>query len=144
MSVKGLMTTPMDAMSGQASVAAACKQMQRYQAGAVAIVESGKLAGIITYRDVVGVIASNRDLETTRLADVMTTGVDTLSSDGSYGDALRLMVDRDYTYAPVVSGDGALEGLLSLRTLLEHEIDHLAGELDSVTQYLTVDGPGGD
>jgi CBS domain containing-hemolysin-like protein len=39
---------------------------------------------------------------------------------------------------------GHVVGMISLRDLLEHEIDHLAQELDSVTQYLSVDGSGGD
>ena len=36
-----------------------------------------------------------------------------------------------------------LAGMLSLRGLLEHRIDDLASEMDAVTQYLSVDGPGG-
>jgi hypothetical protein len=34
--------------------------------------------------------------------------------------------------------------MLTLPELLKHEIDHLANELDAVTNYFTADGAGGD
>ncbi len=55
-----------------------------------------------------------------------------------------MLVDRHYTHVPVVDEAGHVAGLISLRDLLEHEIDHLAQEADAVTQYLSVDGSGGD
>jgi CBS-domain-containing membrane protein len=55
-----------------------------------------------------------------------------------------VLVDRDYTHVPVVDEARHVVGLNSLRDLLEHEIDHRAQELDAVTQYLSVDGSGGD
>jgi CBS domain-containing protein len=119
--------------------------MQRDKVGALVVAESGKLVGIFTYRDLVDrVILKKRDPEATKLADVMTTDVKAIGVDGSHGDALRLMVDNDFTCVPVLSEGGELAGVLSLRGLLDHEIDHLAQELDAVTQYVAVDGPGGD
>jgi hypothetical protein len=90
------------------------------------------------------VILDKRDPETTKLDDVMATDVDALGADGSYGDALHLMVDKEYTYVPILGEEDKLAGMLSLRGLLEHTIDHLPSELDALTQYLSVDGPGGD
>ena len=145
MSVKGLMTTSTERMTKETTVMEACRLMHAQKTGAIAVVDDGKLCGIFTYRDLVDrVILEKRDPGTTKLGDVMTTEVDALTAERSYGEALRLMVDQDYTYIPVVVGDGDLAGMLSLRGLLEHKIDHLASELDAVTQYLSVDGPGGD
>jgi hypothetical protein len=42
------------------------------------------------------------------------------------------MVNNGYTYLPIVRKNGHLEGMLSLRELLEHRIDHLAAELDAL------------
>jgi CBS domain-containing protein len=145
MSVKGLMTTLNETMTKSTTVSEACRVMNREKVGALAVVEEGKLSGIFTYRDLVDrVILEKRDPETTKLEEVMTTEVETLRVDGRYGDALRVMVDKDYTYVPILGEEGKFAGMLSLRGLLEHKIDHLANELDAVTQYLTVDGPGGD
>ena len=145
MSVKGLMTNPSETMTKSTAVMDACRVMHAEKAGALAVVEDGKLCGIFTYRDLIDrVVLAKRDPEATTLADVMTRDVEALAAGGSYGDALRLMVDKDYTYVPIVGDEARLEGMLSLRGLLEHRIDHLVSELDSVTQYLYVDGPGGD
>ncbi len=145
MGVKGLMTTVTESITGATTVMDACATMKRYNAGALAVTDGEKLAGIFTYRDLVDrVILQKRNPEETKLGEVMTTDVETLGADGSYGDALRLMVEKDYTYVPIVREGGELRGVLSLRHLLEHEIDHLASELDAMTQYLAVDGPGGD
>ncbi len=145
MSVKGLMTTHTETITRSTTVMEACRVMKSEKVGALAVVEEGKLCGIFTYRDLVDrVILDKRDPETTKLDDVMTTDVDALGADGSYGDALHLMVDKDYTYVPILGEEDKLVGMLSLRGLLEHKIDHLASELDAVTQYLSVDGPGGD
>jgi CBS domain-containing protein len=113
--------------------------------GAVAVVDGGRLSGIFTYSDLVNrVIMQKLDPEAARMEEVMTRQVVTMDPDGAYGKALRIMVENDYTYLPIVREDGHFEGMLSLRELLEHRIDHLASELDAVTQYIAVDGPGGD
>ena len=39
---------------------------------------------------------------------------------------------------PILGEEDKLAGTLSLRGLLENKIDHLASELDAVTQYLSV------
>lgn len=145
MSVKGLMSSPPPSITGSTTVMDACRAMKRYKAGALVVAEEGRLVGIFTYRDLIDrVVLDKRDPETTKLAEVMTSDVETLRAEGSYGDALRLMVDKDYTYLPILGNGDELMGVLSLRGLLEHQIDHLANELDAVTQYIAVDGPGGD
>jgi CBS domain-containing protein len=89
-------------------------------------------------------VLAKRDPETTTVGEVMTEGVTALTGEASYGDALRLMVEHDYTYLPIVDENGTLAGMLSLRGLLDHRIDDLASQLDSVTRYFTVNGIGGD
>ncbi len=125
MSVKGLMTTLTETMTRSTTVMEACRVMNREKVGALAVVEEGKLYGIFTYRDLVDrVILEKRDPETTKLADVMTTDVEVIRAGGSYGDALRVMVDKDYTYVPILSEEDKLAGMLSLRGLLQHRVDH--------------------
>jgi hypothetical protein len=43
----------------------------------------------------------------------------------------------------IVSPDGELLGMLSIRNLLEHLIENLQRELHSLDQYISNDGPGG-
>jgi CBS-domain-containing membrane protein len=74
----------------------------------------------------------------------MTKGVTALTGEHSYEDALKVMVQHDYTYLPIVDDAGILVGMLSLRDLLDHRIEGLASQLDSVTRYFSANGIGGD
>ena len=147
MGLKGLMKgQPVTLLPG-ASVLDACRIMNERKLGAVAVVEERKLRGILTQGDVLArVILPRRDPEKVKISEVMTTDVFTITADRSCGDALRLMVERGHNVLPVIEKDGdeELAGMLSLAELLKHEIDHLANELDAVTNYFTADGAGGD
>jgi len=63
--------------------------------GAVLIPENDKLVGIFTGRSAVSrVIAKDRNVATTRLADVMTAEPKTINSDKTFGYALPIMRRR--------------------------------------------------
>jgi CBS domain-containing protein len=145
MAMKGLVHSPGVRLSPGATIREACRAMRDAQAGAVAVVERDRLAGIFTYRDLIDrVIVPKRDLDSVTLGEVMTGDVEWISIERSPGDALRIMVENDYTHIPVIDENGRLTGMLALRALLEHQIHKLADELDSLTGYLSVDGSGGD
>jgi CBS domain-containing protein len=147
MGLKGLMKAQPATLSPGASVLEACRIMNERRLSAVAVVEERKLRGILTQGDVLArVVLPKRDPEKVKISEVMTRDVFTITADRSCGDALRLMVERGHNVLPVIEaeGDEELAGMVSLPELLEHEIDHLANELDAVTNYFTADGAGGD
>jgi len=132
------------AATPKTSVTDACRIMDEKKIGAIAIVEGGKLSGIFTHQDLVHrVVLAKGDPDELVMKEVMTTEVDSLTSDCSSGEALRLMVKNGYTHLPIVKEDQQLVGMLSLSKLLEDRVDALAQELDSVTRYFSADGPGG-
>jgi len=53
------------------------------------------------------------------------------------------MLDRHLRHLPILGGDGQLLGMLSIRDLLQDEVEHLSREIHSMDQYLLNDGPGG-
>jgi CBS domain-containing protein len=112
--------------------------------GAVAVVESDQLRGIFTERDVMlrGVLRERRAVET-KVGEVMTTAVETTTDDTPYEEALNFMLERHIRHLPIVTSDGQLKGMLSIRNLLEHMVQDLQRELHSLDQYLLNDGPGG-
>jgi len=103
------------------------------------------VAGIFTERDVLRKFAlSQRDPETTLARELMTTPVELATSETGPGEALVTMVERHFRHLPVVDNNGKLLGMLSIRNLLQWRIDELSQELDSLEQYVSNDGPGGD
>ena len=130
-----------------ATVFDAVSVMAREGVGAVAVVEkTGKseLQGIFTERDVMlRVVQQKRDPRETQVRDVMTSPVETASEETTAAEALTLMLERHLRHLPIVGSDGHLLGMLSIRNLLEDQVEHLKRELNSLDQYLSNDGPGG-
>jgi CBS domain-containing protein len=103
-----------------------------------------ELSGIFTERDVMlRVVLKELKPGETRVAEVMTRTVETASEDMTADEALKFMLDRHIRHLPIVSPDGHLLGMLSIRNLLEHMVEDLQRELHSLDQYLLNDGPGG-
>jgi CBS domain-containing protein len=122
----------------------AARVMHGAKLGAISVADGAEISGIFTYRDLIErVILDRRDPTHVTLGEVMTRDVLSVAVSESYGAALRTMVQKDYTYLPVVDADGNFVGMLSMRGLLEHRIDELAFELDSLAKYVDVEGGTG-
>ena len=137
-------STPAAIVTTQSSVIDAVKRMSEKRVGAVAVLDKGDLAGIFTERDVMmRVVLEGRDPKTTKMAEVMTKQVETVHEDMSYVEALRLMVERHFRHLPVIGGNGQVLGILSVRNVLQHTVEDLSHQLDSVVNFFSADGPGG-
>jgi len=144
MSLLKIAHVPPATVEPSATVLEAVQVMAEEGVGAVAVVESDQLRGIFTERDVMlrGVLRERRAVET-KVGEVMTTAVETTTDDTPYEEALNFMLERHIRHLPIVTSDGQLKGMLSIRNLLEHMVQDLQRELHSLDQYLLNDGPGG-
>jgi CBS domain-containing protein len=136
---------PAKVEAGQ-TVLEAVRIMAREGVGAVAVIEKGvaELCGVFTERDVMlRVVLQKLNPEHTKVRDVMTAPVATIPEDLTAEEAFNQMVDRHMRHLAIVSEDGELLGMLSIRNLLEHLVDDLRRELNSLDQYISNDGPGG-
>jgi CBS domain-containing protein len=145
MSVLQLCDSDAATVSVEASVADAVRTMLERHVGAVGVVDSEqRVAGIFTERDVLRKLAlSGRDLEQVPVREVMTTPVEMATLSTRAGEAMATMVERHFRHLPVVDDQGKLLGMLSIRNILQWRIDDLTQELDSLSQYVSNDGPGG-
>jgi len=127
-----------------ASVLEAVHVMERHGVGAVAVLENGQPRGIFTERDVMlRVVLKDLNAKNIKVRDVMTSPVQTASDEMTEEDALTHMLEKHIRHLPVVSKSGQLLGMLSIRNVLEYQVDILSRELHSLDQYLANDGPGG-
>jgi CBS domain-containing protein len=144
MSLLKIAQYPPASVGPDATVLEAVERMAEHGVGGVAVVENGELVGIFTERDVMmRVVLRLREPKQTRVREVMTSPVETASEGMAEEDALVYMVERHVRHLPIVGLDGKLKGILSIRNVLEHRVDELARELQSLDQYLSNDGPGG-
>ena len=117
-SIKDAMTTKPASLPASATVADAAKQMRELDIGDVLVEQEGRLAGIVTDRDiVVRAIAEGRDV-TSKLGDIVSSEVVCITPAESADDAIRLMRERALRRVPVVE-NGRPVGIVSLGDLAE-------------------------
>jgi CBS domain-containing protein len=144
MSLLKIASVPPATVETGESVLHAVEVMAEQGVGGVAVVEGGALKGIFTERDVMlRVVLRGRHPKDTKVADVMTSPVETVAEETTAEEALTHMLDRHLRHLPILSTGGQLLGMLSIRNLLEHMVEDLSHELHSLDQYLLNDGPGG-
>ena len=138
---------PSAAVTPDTTVYDAVALMARHRVGAVAVVDQipgGSLVGIFTERDLMlRVVNRDRSSRKTRVREVMTSSVKTATEELAGSEVLALMRDHHLRHLPILSPDGKLLGMLSIRDLLESKVDGLTRELHSLDQYMMNDGPGG-
>jgi CBS domain-containing protein len=100
--------------------------------GAVAVIdENHRVAGIFTERDVLRRLSlGEHDPRKISVREIMTTPVEMATRATTAGEALATMVERHYRHLPIVDDDGRLLGMLSIRNVLQAQIDTLTRQLD--------------
>lgn len=120
-------TVPVEATAEQA-----IRTMLDRHVGAVAVIdEKQRVAGIFTERDVLRRLSlSNHDPRKISVQEVMTTPVEMATRATTAAEALATMIERHYRHLPIVDDDGRLLGMLSIRNLLQAQIETLTSQLD--------------
>ena len=122
----------------------AVEAMSKNRTGACVVVDGGELKGLFTERDVMSkVVLKKLDPATTKIGDVCTRDLVTGTADTPEHQALRTMIDRHFRHLPVVDADGKLVGMLSLRKLLQHRVEELSAQLESLHAFISADALGG-
>jgi CBS domain-containing protein len=115
--VREIMSAAPVCMAASESVSAAAKAMKERESGTVLVLSGGRLAGLVTDRDIaIRVLAENRDPLTTRLDDICSSELAVLSPDDAVETAIRLVRDRAVRRLPVMA-DGTPVGVVSIGDL---------------------------
>jgi len=126
------------------TVLEAIEAMAQQRTGACVVVDGSKLVGLFTERDVMMKVVLKRiDPATVPISQVCTTTLITAKPDTPEHQALRTMIDRHIRHLPVIDLKGELVGMLSLRKLLQHRVDELSVQLESLHAFITDDALGG-
>jgi CBS domain-containing protein len=114
----------------------AANYMVSCNVGAVPVLDGTRLVGIFSERDIMRrVVTEGRDPLVTRIADVMSTRLSTVSPGDSSEEAMALMQSRGIRHLPVCDGN-MLVGFLSLRDLLRCHLDEKSADVDMMRAYI--------
>lgn len=115
----------------------ALKLLAEYEVGALMVMDRGRLLGVFSERDYTRKIAlQGRNSRETRVAEIMSSEVHTVSPRAGTRDCMALMSDKRIRHLPVVDGDTVL-GMISMRDIMDDIIaDHEAtiAQLESYIQ----------
>jgi len=119
-----------------ASVFNAIEMMSERHVGALPVMIDDKLVGIISERDYARkVILKDKSSKRTRVSEVMTRDVVTVSSNDRMAECIDLMTSHHIRHLVVVD-EGAVTGMLSLRDLFVEIIDEQSETIDQLEDYI--------
>jgi signal-transduction protein with cAMP-binding, CBS, and nucleotidyltransferase domain len=130
--VADIMSSPVTTIDGEVSVRDSSQTMIDKQIGSIIVTERDQPRGIVTERDLVErIVAPCRDPNQTKIKEIMSTPLITISKETGILDAMRKMRKKDISRL-VVMDDGTLIGLISEKDVIR------AVTISSITSFSTL------
>ncbi|MGQ3136767.1 CBS domain-containing protein [Phenylobacterium sp.] len=122
--------TPNDSVSSVSAL------LHARRVGALVVVDSGRVVGIVSERDVVRIVAEQGASALDRpISGCMTSDV-LFATPGETVDALlERMTDRRVRHLPICQDDKLL-GIVSIGDLVKHKISEVVAEADGLKAYI--------
>ena len=124
------------AIGPDAAVIDAIRLMAEKGIGAVVVMQSGRLAGILSERDYARkIVLQGRSSHDTPVRDIMTATVVTVRLDDSIDHCMQLVTDKRIRHLPVLERDAVL-GVVSIGDLVRAVIEDQQVEIDQLQRYI--------
>jgi CBS domain-containing protein len=124
-------------ISPQATVFEAIQLLAQKNIGALPVVEGDRLIGIFSERDYTRKVAlEGKTSHTTKVREIITTDVATISPHETVEDAMRLMTDKRIRHLPVID-EGRMIGLVSIGDMVNCIISAQSAAIDQMEAYLS-------
>jgi CBS domain-containing protein len=112
-----LMSGAVVAVAPEDTLGEAAERMAEEGVGSAIVLDSGRLIGILTERDLLGAVAGRVHTSEARVREWMTGDPITATESTSADEAMRTMLEHGFRHLPVVEG-GRTVGVVSLRELM--------------------------
>jgi CBS domain-containing protein len=114
----------------------AIKLMADKRIGAVLVMQTGKLVGILSERDYARkIVLQGRSSATTPVRDIMTSDVISVGLNDTADHCMQLVTDRRIRHLPVLEGDAVL-GVVSIGDLVKAVIEDQQVEIAQLQRYI--------
>jgi CBS domain-containing protein len=118
MKVKDVMTERVQCCTPETNLAAAAELMWNNDCGILPVVEDGKLAGVITDRDICMALGTrNYPARDVIVRDVQTANVESCQAESDLQRAMEAMRRAKVRRLPVINESGVVQGILSLNDI---------------------------
>jgi CBS domain-containing protein len=121
MHLKEIMTSPVETVAPDASLADAARKMLALKIGLLPVSKGQEIVGIVTDRDItIRAVAKGLDPERTEVQQVMTTDVYSCPTGSDVMDACTLMEEKQVRRLLVMDAPAAPIGIVSLGDIALH------------------------
>ena len=128
---------PVWSLSSNNTVRQALQLMADKNIGAIVIKDQDKLTGIFSERDYARkVVLKGKNSNDTKLAEVMSKDVITISSDMQIDACMQLMTDKRIRHLPVVDNGKSL-GIISIGDVVRLMIDEQKYLIEQLQKFVT-------
>jgi CBS domain-containing protein len=128
-------------VSQQATVFSAAILMNDHKIGALLVLDEGRLAGILTERDILmRVVAEQLDANATLVAEVMTRDVICCRPSTDLEEARSIMKHRRIRHMPVLEENEGVVGMISIGDLNAYQVDHQERTINLLNEYIHTGG----
>jgi CBS domain-containing protein len=135
MQIKDIMCKDVVSVSPDVSVKEAAKKMRDGDCGTVAVIEEGRLVGMLNDRQIaIKVVAGGRNPGRVRVDDVMTRRLVTSTPEMDIIDAAKIMGKHHFRRLPVIDREHHLRGIVSICDLSRPLKEYTDGILDELIQ----------
>jgi CBS domain-containing protein len=118
------------------SVFTALELLSKHEVGALVVMENGRLVGIVSERDYTRKVAlQGRNSRETKVADIMTAQVLTVTPRTGTRACMQLMSERKIRHLPVVE-DGTVQGMISIRDIMDDIIAMHEATISQLETYI--------
>jgi CBS domain-containing protein len=124
-------------VSPSATVYEAIELMCEKNIGGLMITENGKAVGIFTERDYARkVILKNKSSRDTKVGEIMTTKLFTVSIDDSVQICMQVMTDKKIRHLPVMDGEN-VAAVISIGDVVRFLLKEQQDIIDHLEHYIT-------
>jgi len=124
MQVGDIMTRDVKTANASDTFADVARILHDNRISSVIVMDGGQVAGIVTERDLVNVVAEGLDAREQSVGERLTRDLTTVESRTDISDAAELMASRGIRHLPVLDR-GSLAGIVSIRDLTNWAVGEL-------------------
>jgi CBS domain-containing protein len=129
MQVSEIMSTDLVTVGPEYNVADVASLMRSKRIGSVIVLEDDRVLGILTERDILGVVGSGEDPKNVAAHEALTDDLVTIGPDAPVEEAAQEMVRAGVRHLPVIS-ERDLIGIVSMRDLVRWSVRGVAESSD--------------